>query len=444
MLKAGDTVHTIHGDDVVVLDEIGRGGQGSVYTVKYRGGVAALKWYRLHSTSQYMSDLYNRLTAMALEGSPGDAFLWPLAVTKYERNSFGYVMELADPRFLPLSDFFAGRYNAQFASMRKAVEACISIAASMRELHIRGYCYQDISGGNILIDPRTGEIRLCDNDNISAPGTNSIVFATPRYSPPELFTASVRSGASRLTDIYPNVYTDYWSLSVIIFMILCGGHPLEGKRWRVPLLTPRHERALYGEDALFIFDKDDPSNEADATLNAGVIHIWNALPHYMKDSFQVAFGQRSILDPTHRLREIDWLKVLIRFRNDIVLCPNCGNDVLLDDTLDALCDTCGHIWNINSKLHFENSCIPVTQGSIIYRYNFGACDAGEAANAVGVIVASKKFPNVLFFYNRSAASMYGVLPKMVGSVEVTIQPGDVMPLRKGAKVYAFDGMFEVK
>jgi hypothetical protein len=33
-----------------------------------------------------------------------------------------------------------------------------------------GYSYRDISFGNLFFDPDTGDVLICDNDNVSANG----------------------------------------------------------------------------------------------------------------------------------------------------------------------------------------------------------------------------------------------------------------------------------
>ena len=40
------------------------------------------------------------------------------------------------------------------------------LANSYRALHLSGHCYRDISPGNLMFDPQTGHVLICDNDNV--------------------------------------------------------------------------------------------------------------------------------------------------------------------------------------------------------------------------------------------------------------------------------------
>ena len=89
-----------------------------------------------------------------------------------------------------------------------------------QKLHAMDYSYRDISFGNLFFDPATGEVLICDNDNVAASGIdNSSVYGTPRFMAPEI----VRGKAK------PSRETDLFSLAVLLFYMFMLGHPLEGK-----------------------------------------------------------------------------------------------------------------------------------------------------------------------------------------------------------------------
>src|SRR5256885_1046760 len=83
------------------------------------------------------------------------------------------------------------------------------------ELHARGLCYRDISFGNAFFDPETGEVLICDNDNVTVDAqAKGGVYGTPRFMSPEI----VRGETA------PNSQTDLFSLSVLLFYMFMMHH----------------------------------------------------------------------------------------------------------------------------------------------------------------------------------------------------------------------------
>ena len=72
----------------------------------------------------------------------------------------------------------------------------------------------------MFFDPDTGDVLICDNDNVSANGIdNSSVYGTPRFMAPEIVMGQAK----------PSRNTDLYSLAVLLFYMFMMGHPLEGK-----------------------------------------------------------------------------------------------------------------------------------------------------------------------------------------------------------------------
>ena len=59
-------------------------------------------------------------------------------------------------------------------SFRALTTAGLELAHSFMLLHARGLCYRDISFGNVLFDPDTGSILICDNDNVATDGAGCV------------------------------------------------------------------------------------------------------------------------------------------------------------------------------------------------------------------------------------------------------------------------------
>ena len=76
-----------------------------------------------------------------------------------------WLMSVIDTqRFAELGDVWSRRKPSP--GLAELCEISFQMANSYRVLHLRGMCYRDISRGNLMFDSRTGEVLICDNDNV--------------------------------------------------------------------------------------------------------------------------------------------------------------------------------------------------------------------------------------------------------------------------------------
>lgn len=330
LFEPGKILKTDLGAPIKILKHLGGGGQGDVYCVEYQGKQKALKWYKPGSLRE-PDAFYKNLKNNVLKGSPDPAFLWPEAITEYVDGLYGYIMDLRPEGYYELSKIMASD-KLNISSFRTAVEACIEIVSAFRNLHFMGYCFQVFNCDDFFINPKNGKVLICACDNIAPNETNFGVWGNPRYMAPEIVAGKGK--------VLPNTRSDRYSLAVILFLILCGNHPLEGKRWLVPFMTDAYAEKLYGTAPEFIYDPNDDSNGPVKNIHSNVIARWGYMPQYIRDAFLKAFSQEALKNPDRRLREFDWLNVLVRFRSDIVKC-RCGNEVFVNDFEHIICDCCG-------------------------------------------------------------------------------------------------------
>ncbi|MCD7752071.1 MAG: serine/threonine-protein kinase [Lachnospiraceae bacterium] len=422
--ESGKLIPTQEGLSCKVVKYLAGGGQGDVYIVEYKGEKKALKWYKPNAVSKPQK-FYDSLVDKARKGSPDKAFLWPLAVTQQFEGSFGYIMDLRPEGYYELCDFMLAK--VQFPSFKAAVEACIRIVTAFRLLHNSGYCYQDMNDGNFFINPKTGDVLICDNDNVSPNKTDTFILGTPRYMAPEIVLSLDK----------PNTQTDRFSLSVVLFMILCMNHPFEGEHWLAPCLTPDMERLLYGSDATFLFDPQDDSNRPVPGVHDNVIRRWSYMPDYIQNAFLTAFSKDAIRNPARRLREADWLKVLVRFQSDIVRCPYCSNEVFIKDASDTPCDNCHKMLPVKHKLKLADYSITAAKGTRIYRCQIDrTCNADDALDRIGLVVAKDSDPNTLGFRNMTSSIFSATTPS--GKAR-QVKPGEVVPLITGIRFQTPEG-----
>jgi eukaryotic-like serine/threonine-protein kinase len=311
----GDLV-TSSGQKIEVEKRLGGGGQGEVYQVRVAGKVRALKLYHAAMATPSQRQSIERLIQ---KGPPTEHFLWPLESVASPRGGlFGYLMELRDPRFRPSEDFMARRVIPSFHAL---LTAGYQLARAFWRLHAQGLCYRDISFGNVAFDPATGDVRICDNDNVDITGSGqSGVLGTPRFMAPEV----VRGKA------LPSTETDRYSLAVLLFHLLEGGHPLDGKREaNVRCLDLPAMNRLYGTEPLYIFDPQDDSNRPVRGVHDNPLLFHPLYPEAIRRLFLQSFTE-GLHAPDRRVMESEWCKALLQVRDTLVYCSGCGSRCFCD------------------------------------------------------------------------------------------------------------------
>jgi DNA-binding helix-hairpin-helix protein with protein kinase domain len=320
ILKAGQTTLTeSSGMSCVVGQYLGGGGQGEVYLAQLGDKSVALKWYFPDSATPEQEAA---LKALVDAGPPNEKFLWPMELVRTEGvQGFGYVMKLREDRYKGIVDLMRRRIHPRFRSL---TTAGLNLAASYSLLHAKGLCYRDISFGNVFFDPNTGDVLICDNDNVTVDKSSvSGVLGTPRFMAPEVVCGKA----------LPSTQTDLFSLAVLLFYMFMIHHPLEGKReldihsFDLPAMTK-----LYGEEPLFIFDPQDQSNAPVSGVHDNALLLWPIYPESIRRLFIKAFTE-GLKDPEHgRVREGEWRYALANLRDWIFYCTHCSAENFYDGT----------------------------------------------------------------------------------------------------------------
>ncbi len=351
-LAINSTVELTNEKSCKVLRELGRGGQGVVYLVDYENNKYALKWYIVDTKPQFYKNLEHNVVA----GAPNPSFLWPLAISKHQNGSFGYIMRLRPDSYEEISSYMLAK--VKFASVDALLEACLQICSAFQKLHIAGLSYQDMNDGNFFINPQTGDVLICDNDNVAPDGVNMGIVGKSGYMAPEIVDK----------ESMPNRYTDYFSLGVILFILIYLNRPFEGKRVaQCPCLTEDAERKLFGKGCVFIMNPDDDSNRAVPDLHKNVYLRWPLFPRLLRETFIKAFSPSAINNPKMRIMDRTWQAVLIQIRSQYSFCPHCGCKTFIDPDTDSKCLICKKMINRPLILNVGNYKIPIVKGQFIYK-----------------------------------------------------------------------------
>ena len=366
-LRLGERVNLENGGYVTIIKELGRGGQGIVYLVDLNGEQKALKWYLNPPGDLFYKNLLQNIKS----GAPSDAFLWPEYVTTRKRGNFGYIMALRPNNYYEFGNFLLAKVT--FKSFTSMLAAAMKICNGFMMLHRFGYSYQDLNDGNFFIDPYTGDVLICDNDNVMPEGDRSGILGKARYMAPEVVGGKM-----------PNKYSDRFSLSVILFMLFYANHPLEGaKVVSCPCMTEAYEKKFYGKEATFIFDPIDKSNRPVKGIHMNVIKRWGVFPSKLREIFTDQFSQEKLKNPQTRLIESQWEKVIAGIRDELVVCPHCKEETFVEISgNDHMCINCGKVIDVTRYLILGTRKLILTKGTKLYidHDNIPDCQVIENTN----------------------------------------------------------------
>lgn len=423
LLKANQTVRIgAGGAECHVRQFLGGGGQGEVYRADLDGNSVALKWYFPQSAT---SDQRQALEALIRKGAPNDRFLWPIEIASDSSiPGFGYVMALREPRYKSIVDLMKRRVEPSFRTLATAGR---ELAHSYLQLHAKGMAYRDISFGNVFFDPKTGEVLICDNDNVTVDSAKkATVLGTPRFMAPEV----VRGEA------LPSTQTDLFSLAVLLFYMLMVHHPLEGKKeTAIKCLDLPAMNKLYGTEPVFIFDPADDSNRPDPTYHKNALDFWPIYPQFLQDLFIKAFTD-GIRDPQNgRVRESEWRAALARLEDSIVYCGNCRAENFCDparlSTYTPTCWSCHQTIRLPVWLQIGRQAVFLNHDTKLYPHHTDASRLYDYSSPTAEVNQHPTDPNVWGLKNLSAQRWVVTMPD--GSVR-DVDAGRSLRLAAGARI----------
>ncbi len=407
-LKNGEKVSLTNGLEATVVKELGRGGQGVVYLVELDGLKMALKWYLNKPTDWFYRNLEDNIA----KGTPSEAFLWPEYLTTKRQGYFGYIMKLRPQGYNEFGQYLLAR--AKFKSLDAIVNAAMKICDGFKALHLLGLSYQDLNDGNFFIHPETGDVLICDNDNVAPEGKNSGILGKARYMAPEVVTGSKM----------PSKQTDRFALSVVLFLLFYGNHPLEGARvLACPCMTEKYEKQFYGSDAIFIYDTGNKTNLPVRGVHNNVMRKWPAFPSILRAAFTKEFSHECLTNPDKRCMERDWQKTIQKVRDMLVVCPQCKEETFVEDVQSPQCVCCGKAFNVVGSLKINDRQIPLTPNTKIY------LDMDNKPDVQVIFVAGNRYPEQL----KNITSANWTVETPSGKLK-SVEPGQTMPVKAGLKV----------
>jgi serine/threonine protein kinase len=428
LLRNGDKVAIRGGSaECRVGDFLGGGGQGEVYRATWQGKEYALKWYYLQwATDEQFASLETLLRI----GFPDERFLWPQQLsTRVAGKGYGYLMDLRGAKYKGINDLMKRRADPTFRSL---TTAGFQLADSFLNLHAKGLCYRDISFGNVFLDPNTGDILICDNDNVGVNRESSSgVMGTQRFMAPEIVTGKDN----------PSSDSDLYSLAVLLFYIFYLHHPLDGAlEAAIHVLDIPAMNRLYGQSPVYIFDPVNLSNRPVPGLHDNAIIYREIYPAFLNELFEKTFT-KGIRDIQHgRTRESEWRSAMLRLRDLLCFCPDCRAENYYDPQSQATgtqqhCWNCQHPIRFPLKLSIGRKMIMLNHNTQLFPYHIDRsvkpnC-AFDFSVPVGEVTRHPTQPNVWGLKNLSGDNWK---IKLHDGQEREVPPGKNAPLAAGHEI----------
>lgn len=141
--------------------------------------------------------------------------------------------------------------EAEFGTLLTRLQVCTRLARAVRRMHFAGLAHSDLSNKNVLVDLKGGDACVIDIDSLVVPGVAPpTVLGTPGYIAPEVLAGGAQ----------PSIDTDKHALAVLLYQLLLGRHPLQGRKVHSTRSAEEDEQLAMGRGALFIEHPTDRSN----------------------------------------------------------------------------------------------------------------------------------------------------------------------------------------
>lgn len=288
---------------IVVGERIGGGGEGEIFRVGKRPGVA-LKLYH-KPTSAHEAKVTAMIDARLHVASRSITF--PVSIVRDARKRFvGFTM--AEVReHAPIHELYATtsrRTAFPDADYRFLVRAAANVARAVAQVHAVGAVVGDINHSGFLVSP-SATVMAIDADSFAIGKLHRCTVGVPDFTPPEL-------QGQDLSTVGRTAQHDAFGLAVLIFQLLfLGRHPFAGRPSGRDVDIPG---AVAQGRFAYSRIRDTRLAPPPGALS------FARLPIAMRVAFERAFA----IGLGHRPTAEHWLTLLDAFEQNLVRCATNG------------------------------------------------------------------------------------------------------------------------
>jgi DNA-binding helix-hairpin-helix protein with protein kinase domain len=227
--------------------------------------------------------------------------------------------------------------------------------------------------------------------------------------------------------------SDDHSLAVLLFYMFCRGNPMEGARELVNCFDLTATRALFGDEALFVFDPGNDANRPVVGVHDSVLRNWAGLPAVLRAAFTRAFTE-GLHDPSRRLTDGEWMQALSTFRDCLFVCSECKRETAYDrEVMKAgaalTCLWCKRPLSPPLRMKVGTHVVVLSPATRLYPHHLG--DTADFSQPVAELVPHPSKPNTWGLKNLSdRAWNYSI----GDGATHTAPPGQAAPIREGLTI----------
>ena len=184
---------------------------------------------------------------------------------------------------------------------------------------------------------------------------------------------------------------------------------------------------MFGSNPIFVYHKQEKSNRPIRGYHASVLKRWAYIPIYVKEAFHRTFVDGLEDRENERTTELEWIKLLTKYRDELLTCPICGYEYIYgfeEKKRYDVCPSCGKPTKDVCVLYLSKNKILLEPEKMIYASHLDKYTS-DYKTAVGKVVVNKNNP-----------SLWGIKLALENDVEIKDCEGN-------EKVVAKDGVIPI-
>ncbi len=405
-IAPGQILRSVTGKTLKILDFIEEGGQGRVFKAKVQETnqdmvvkvfLPSFNRTSIIKRTQLLISL-NLPAKCATLKTPIDMILEDFQVAHCSPFVRGKLLD--DYLTNPAPDFLS--------NLILAVALCHSVAV----LHEQNIVHGDLQARNVMVGREKGifAIFMIDFDNFTATGLPlPDCLGHQLYMAPELWDALQKKKNKN-----PDMYTDRYSLAVLLHEILLLKHPLSGADYNEKAFREAVYTGKWLHDPVYsLFSFEELGGYPPQILNAEVAQL-----------FRKAFS----LNPMERPTAKNWEVTLCKMLNQVYLCPACSCPCMIDAS-KTRCPLCQASYPLLQMVLPGSKTIALDQSRLIGRKDF-AREAMSVSEKHAII--KRNGPETIMIpmgrYGTYRKDTSGSWRKLQDNTPVVLQDGDCLKM----------------
>lgn len=210
--------------------------------------------------------------------------------------------ELISTRGVILNNYISG--NAKFNSISENLGVCIELCKLFAGIHSMGYCFNGITGEDIIIT-QNKECKLLNDKKIVSVNDDSYEVNYEKTCAPEILRKESR----------PNISSDKYTMAYLVFGLLFKSDPFEGSKTLNKVYYTKEDELKAYEHPVFVYSYKDKSNMPVYGIHSILIKYWN---RFYSDDIKMIFRQSfvdGIDEYEARVEDTTFIEMLTNFKH---------------------------------------------------------------------------------------------------------------------------------